>query len=62
MGSAAEAEYHVVLAKDLGYVDSKESDAALRGIQEIKRMLSSLLKTARAKSTTARGHGRNTEN
>jgi four helix bundle protein len=47
MGSAAEAEYHVLLAKDLGYLRSQDYDAVGPAIQEVKRMLASLLKTAR---------------
>jgi four helix bundle protein len=48
MGSASEAEYHVLLAKDLGYLGSRDYDSILPTIQEIKRMLAALLKTARA--------------
>jgi four helix bundle protein len=62
MGSATEAEYHIVLAKDLGYLADRDSEGALRGIQEVKRMLSSLLKTARAKSPPARAPRRSAEN
>jgi four helix bundle protein len=62
IGSAAEAEYHVVLATDLGYVRNAESVTALHGIQEIKRMLSSLLKTARTRTTSTQVRRRRTEN
>ena len=47
MGSAAESEYHILLAKDLGYLGDGDYDIALRAIQEAKRMLASLLKTVR---------------
>ena len=47
MGSASEAEYHILLAKDLGYLAAHEYDLVCRSIQEVKRMLASLLKRAR---------------
>jgi four helix bundle protein len=47
MGSATEAEYHVLLAKDLGYLNRDEYDVVGSAILEVKRMLASLLKTAR---------------
>jgi four helix bundle protein len=60
MGSATEAEYHIVLATDLGFMERVESETTLRGIQEIK--LTSLLETAREKSRPPRSRGRSTEN
>jgi four helix bundle protein len=53
MGSAAETEYHVLLSKDLGYLAEADSDVAMRTIQEVKRMLASLLKTVRRRSGTS---------
>jgi len=50
MGSATETEYHVLLSKDLGYLAGADSDVVLRAIQEVKRMLASLLKTVRSHS------------
>jgi four helix bundle protein len=47
LGSAAETEYHVLLCHDLGYLAAPDSEVALSGIQEVKRMLASLLKSAR---------------
>ena len=43
MGSASESEYLLLLSKDLGYISNKEFDKLLNGIQEIKKMLSSLI-------------------
>jgi four helix bundle protein len=43
MGSASELEYHLLLARDLHYlseVDHKRGEAA---VQEVKRMLASLI-------------------
>jgi four helix bundle protein len=50
LGSAAEAEYHVLLAKDLGYLKLEEFDAVGTAVVEIKRMLASLLKSARSRN------------
>ena len=47
MGSAAETEYHLLLAKDLGYITEEHFHVATTAVQEIKRMLASLLKTVR---------------
>lgn len=47
-GSASELEYHLMLARDLDYIDSKiypELDAA---INEIKRMLNGFEKTVQS--------------
>lgn len=43
MGSASEVEYQVVLAKDLGYIDSETHSSLNIAIQEIKKMLSSYI-------------------
>ena len=43
MGSASESEYLLLLAKDLNYISDKEFDKLILKIQEIKRMLSSLI-------------------
>ncbi len=43
MGSASELEYHLLLARDLGYLDNREYQKLWRGTQEVKRMLSSLI-------------------
>jgi four helix bundle protein len=47
MGSASEVEYHLLLAKDLGYVDNDAFESATASVQEVKRMLASLLRTVR---------------
>ncbi|MCU0342726.1 MAG: four helix bundle protein [Ignavibacterium sp.] len=43
MGSASESEYLILLSKDLNYISYKEFDKLLLEIQEIKKMLSSLI-------------------
>jgi four helix bundle protein len=47
MGSAAEVEYHLLLAKDLRYIRSDGFEPANSDVQEVKRMLVSLLKSVR---------------
>jgi len=48
MGSASETEYQLILAHDLEFL-SKESHGSLhQEVEEVKRMLASLLKTIRA--------------
>ena len=39
MGSASELQYQVMLARDLGYLDTDTSDAILTRVVEVKRML-----------------------
>ncbi|MCC7476480.1 MAG: four helix bundle protein [Pirellulales bacterium] len=54
MGSASEAEYHVLLARDLGYLGTQDYDSVHPAIQEVKRMLASLLKRARGQQSSQR--------
>ncbi len=42
MGSASEAEYHLLLAKDLGFVAAGDYEGLDSRVTEIKRMLSAL--------------------
>jgi four helix bundle protein len=39
MGSASELEYHLLLARDLSYLDTKEHDRLSDELMGIKRML-----------------------
>ncbi len=41
-GSASELEYHLLLARDLGYVKTDDYDESSTAVEEIKKMLSSL--------------------
>jgi four helix bundle protein len=52
MGSASEAEYHTLLARDLGYLGRRDYDTLELTIQEMKRMLASLLKRSRGAQST----------
>jgi four helix bundle protein len=47
LGSASEVEYHLLLAKDLGYLANEEFTALTSSIHEVKRMLTSLQRSAR---------------
>lgn len=48
MGSANEVEYHVLLAKDLGFISEDAYDRLATQIIEVKRMLAALLMKVRA--------------
>ena len=49
MGSASETEYQILLARDLSYLPMHDYDRLQESVEEIKRMLASLLKTVRHK-------------
>ena len=58
LGSAYEVQYHLLLAKDLGYLNAAAPQSTVdinheslnQGIIEVKRMLSSLLQTLKGSS------------
>ncbi len=50
MGSASETEYHLLLSRDLGYLPEDRYLPLQECLQEVKKMISSLLKTLRAPS------------
>ncbi len=43
MGSASELEYHLLLARDLGYLVAADYEQLLASVIEVKRMLASLI-------------------
>ncbi len=43
MGSASEVEYHILLAKDLGYVSNNRFCQLTNDIEEIKKMLTGFI-------------------
>ena len=49
MGSASEAEYQLLLAHDLGFLDEERYKVLHSKVEEIKRMLAAFLKTLRRK-------------
>lgn len=44
MGSASETEYHLLLAQDLGFIGQEPYQTLTQQVQEVKRMLASLIK------------------
>ena len=50
MGSASEAEYQLLLARDLGFMDDDHYTTLHNQVEEIKRILASFLKTLRRKN------------
>ena len=49
MGSSSELEYQLLLAKDLGYVETISHEALEAKVIEIKRMLASLIQRVQTK-------------
>ena len=43
MGSASELEYHLLLARDLGYLGAQDYQELSQQTREVKRMLSTLI-------------------
>ena len=43
LGSAAETEYHLILARDLGLMTSTASEPLFALVEDVKRMLTSLI-------------------
>jgi four helix bundle protein len=54
MGSACEVEYHLLLAKDLGYLPNEEHLALTVEVCRVKKMLTSLLQRLRLASSSRR--------
>ena len=48
MGSASETEYQLILARDLEFLPTNSYEKLHSEVEEVKRMLASLLKTLRA--------------
>lgn len=48
MGSASETEYQIILAHDLDFLSNDSYEKLHNEVEEVKRMLASLLKTLRA--------------
>ncbi len=44
MGSASELEYHLLLSRDLGFLELEKFDVLTSQVQEIKKMLASLIR------------------
>jgi four helix bundle protein len=50
MGSASELEYHLLLARDIGYLDEDKYNQSTNEVIEVKRMLAAFIKKLRAGS------------
>jgi len=50
-GSASELDYHLLLARDLGYLDFRQYRELLRKTQEVKRMLSTFITKLRHRNS-----------
>ncbi len=48
LGSASELEYHPLLARDLSYLNTRDHDRLTGETTEVKRMLTSFVRTLRA--------------
>ena len=48
MGSASETEYHLILANELGYLNSNDYESLNGELTEIKRMLNAFIQKLRA--------------
>lgn len=48
MGSASELEYHILLAKDLRFLDVSRFHSLEQNVTEVKKMLSSLVRKLKA--------------
>ena len=46
-GSASELDYHLLLARDLGYLDSPRYEALIDVLTEVRRILTAMIKTSR---------------
>ena len=47
MGSASELEYHILLTRDLAYIDGQTYDSVNQQVISVKRMLASLITSLR---------------
>jgi len=48
MGSASETEYHLLVAKDLGFLPPSDHERMAASVQEVKKMLSGVIRKLRA--------------
>src|SRR5262249_39798967 len=50
MGSASELEYHLLLARDLGYLEATKYESLNNQVTEVKRMLTAFIQKLKADS------------
>ncbi len=51
MSSASEAEYHLLLSRDLGYLKNQDYEYLSRDFVEVKQMLTSFIKRLKAEES-----------
>ena len=56
-GSASELEYHLILARDLGFLKTESHQEVEREVTQIKQMLSSLMQRVRSTPPRVRDGG-----
>jgi four helix bundle protein len=54
-GSASELDYHLLLAKDLGFLPAAEHQGLAKALSELRRMLTSLLQKVDSERRMAKG-------
>jgi len=52
MGSASELDYHLLLSRDLGFIENTTYDRVSKGLTEVRKMLASLLSTVEMEAQT----------
>jgi four helix bundle protein len=51
MGSASELEYHLLLSRELGYLGADQHEGVHKKVEEVKRMLASLIQKVDSERT-----------
>ena len=59
--SASEVQYQIILARDLGYLAGESYAELAADVEEVKKMLSALLKRVRASTANSRQRTANSE-
>jgi len=52
MGSASELDYHLLLSRDLGFIENTAYDRVSKGLTEVRKKLASLLSTVELETQT----------
>ena len=58
MGSASEVEYHLLLCKDLGYINPNDHEELSQTTIEVKKMLTALIQKLKADSRKPKAESR----
>ncbi|HEY2391483.1 MAG TPA: four helix bundle protein [Candidatus Angelobacter sp.] len=52
MGSASELDYHLLLSRDLGFLEAATNERTAKSLTEVRKMLASLLSTVELETQT----------